>query len=654
MANEYTYNGVSVRNSITGETTFIGNAIEPDIFSSVVKTETYTITEADVLAALNNNGNLPPKDVQVSCSGDRGTIVVDNSRNYLNVYAPNLIASYYEPFASLAGEYRLAGYQYAGIGETINYTWKVTNLSKTIIPSLTLTSALNGAGTPFSLTPNEIKEIALSYVVTEDDIYNETVTEAGTISGTSFAGTPIEIVKPLVMYVASLKLQASLTYTDSDTGLSKRICTLGDVVSYTATIANTGSVPLYNLSFYDARSGQTETIAKLNPRETRSFNYSIEMTVSPTAETVTGTLTAQAKQGSNKMVNIAVVPLKCYVDLTTVGWAYKVRVDSNSNLKSSIPFSLYNQSISLDVDWGDGTSQTLTSANFATASSSTPATHQYATAGEYTIVVDSSDWSNTYICSYGTNLSSSGAPTETAYCNIGYFRMTLIEILNELPSGLKGTCYYASSNYSYISNKIGNPFQSCTKLTAIPDNLFSNITTFTSFAYCFSGCSSLTEIPSGLFDNCGMATSFNYCFSGCTSLTEIPSGLFDDCSAATTFQNCFYGCSSLTAIPDGLFDNCTLGATFWSCFQSCSSLVSIPENLFALNTKANDFDDLFSGCSALGDFTLHVGTRTLSYCSNFVTKKSGTTRIVYVPSGSATQTKFNSVASNLGLTVIGE
>ena len=654
MANEYTYNGVSVRNSITGETTFIGDAIEPNIFSSVVKTETYTITEADVLAALNNNGNLPPKDVQVSCSEDRGTIVVDNSRNYLNVYASNLIANHYEPFISLVGEYSLAGYQHANIGETINYTWKVTNLSKTTIPSLTLTSILEGAGTPFSMGPNEVKEIYLSYVVTEDDIYNNTITEVGTINGTSFARTPIEMVKPLVMQVAPLSLQATLTYTDSETDMSKKICTLGDVVSYTATIANTGNVPLYNLSFYDAKSGQTETIAKLNVHESRTFSYSLEMTVSPTSVKIAGTLTAEAKPGSNKTVNITVVPLKCYVDLNMVGWAYKVRVDSGSGLKSSIPFHLYNQEITLDVDWGDGTSQSLTSENFATASSSTPATHQYATAGEYTIVVDSSDWSNTYICSYGTNLSSSGTPTETAYANVGYFRMTLIEILNELPAGLKGTCYYNSSSYSYASKKIGNPFQSCSKLTTIPDNLFSNITTFTSFAYCFSGCSSLTEIPSSLFDNCGVATSFNYCFSGCSSLTEIPSGLFDDCSAATTFQNCFYGCSSLTEIPSGLFDNCTLGATFWSCFQNCSSLVSIPENLFALNTKANDFDNLFSGCSALGDFTLHVGTRTLSYCSNFVTKKTGTTRIVYVPNGSSTQTKFNSVASNLGLTIIGE
>ena len=627
MANEYTYTGVSIYNPITKKSTSFNGSIEPDIFSSTVLTETYTVTEADVLAALNNNGNFLSQEIQVSCSGDAGTIDIDSSRNILNVYAPNLIAEHYEPFVSLTGDYRVDGNKFPAVGELLNYTWKVKNLSKTTIPSLTLLSSLNGAGNPFSLSPNEERTFSFTHTVTEDDMYSEMVTEAGTINGTSFAETPIEMVKPLVMYVADLNLKASLIYTDTQTGAGKKNCTQGDIVSYTATIKNTGNAPIYNISFQDAASGQMETIAKLNVNETRSFNYSAEMTVTNTVVTIDGTLSAEGKSGSNVLVKTDVIPLKCFVDYTMVGWTYKVRVDASTNLKSSIPFGLYNQDITLDVDWGDGTMQTLSSSDFPSSSNSSAATHQYAAAGEYTIMVDSSNWENTYICSYGSSLSSTGTPTENAYANIGYFRATLIEVLNEFPAGLKGTYYSGTSGYTFTANKIGNPFQSCSKLTTIPRNLFVNVTSFTSFAYCFSGCTSLNEIPSGLFNNC---------------------------AAATTFRNCFYGCSSVASIPEGLFDSCTVATTFWSCFQNCTSLASIPEGLFALNTSASDMDELFNGCTALGDFTLHIAARNISYCGSFVPKKTGATRTIYVPSGSSTQTKFNSIASSLGLTIIGE
>jgi hypothetical protein len=66
------------------------------------------------------------------------------------------------------------------------------------------------------------------------------------------------------------------------------------------------------------------------------------------------------------------------------------------------------------------------------------------------------------------------------------------------------------------------------------------------------------------------------------------------------------------------------------------------------------FEHCFSICSSLTDFTLHIGSSLVSNCSYFVTKKTGTTRTIYVPNNSTTQTTFNSVASSLGLTIIGE
>ena len=90
---------------------------------------------------------------------------------------------------------------------------------------------------------------------------------------------------------------------------------------------------------------------------------------------------------------------------------------------------------------------------------------------------------------------------------------------------------------------------------------------------------------------------------------------------------------------------------FNSCFQGCTSLQSIPSGLFDSNTAVTNFQYCFYGCSSLTDFTLYIGSSSVTSCSSFVSKKSGTTRIVYVPDSSTTYTKFTAVASTLGLTV---
>ena len=137
------------------------------------------------------------------------------------------------------------------------------------------------------------------------------------------------------------------------------------------------------------------------------------------------------------------------------------------------------------------------------------------------------------------------------------------------------------------------------------------------------------------------------------NLSTIPAGLFNNNINATDFSSCFYG-NTIQTIPDGLFNNNVNALNFSGCFIYCSSLQSIPVNLFKNNIAITDIGYCFCECSSLGNFTVHIGSSLVSDCSGFVDKKTGTTRTIYVPSGSTTQTKFNAVASSLGLTIIGE
>ncbi len=295
---------------------------------------------------------------------------------------------------------------------------------------------------------------------------------------------------------------------------------------------------------------------------------------------------------------------------TLIGWieqdVFKITVDttklSSGNKITGIPFNLYlyHSGITLTVNWGDGTTTTLTRSNYS--ASKNGSVHTYSIAGTYTITVKSSDWENTYITKYGSNLNT----INTLTSNIYYFRNTVISIDDILPP-LKGTVKPESydsalttSNWTTETNHFSYLFYYCNKLTTICDKLFDNNTAVTDFYRCFDNCSSLTSIPSDLFKYNTAVTDFTYCFRSCTSLTNISSGLFDNCTAVTIFRYCFYNCSSLN------------------------------------------------------DFTIHITSPNVTSALSFVTKKEGTTRTIYVPSGSNTETAFNSVASSLGLTIIGE
>ena len=314
---------------------------------------------------------------------------------------------------------------------------------------------------------------------------------------------------------------------------------------------------------------------------------------------------------------------------------------------TGIPISLYNQpGVTVSVDWGDGTESVLTQASY-TEKDFTPSAHEYAQPGVYTVRMKSAQWGDVYI-------DAITAPSGDLLSHLGNFRNTVIGVgilpmvagINRLNSSTgRGTIY---------QGQLEGCFYGCANSITIPEGLFANNPAVASFGSCFGNCSGLTSIPEGLFANNPAVTDFSWCFYGCPSLTSIPEGLFANNPAVTDFSWCFYGCPSLTSIPEGLFANNPAVTTFFVCFLGCSSLTSIPEGLFANNTAVTDFLNCFEGCAGLNNFTLRIGSPSVSSAGSFVTQKAGTTRIIYVPAGSITETTFNSVAADLGLTIIGE
>lgn len=144
-------------------------------------------------------------------------------------------------------------------------------------------------------------------------------------------------------------------------------------------------------------------------------------------------------------------------------------------------------------------------------------------------------------------------------------------------------------------------------------------------------------------------TSFMALFYHYTALTEVAADTFANNPQATDFDVTFATSSSLTAIPEGLFDNNTNVTSFGDTFASCTGLTSIPEGLFVNNTQVTTFDTTFYNCSSLTNQTVYIGSTIVTSAAYFMSN-AGSSNTVYVPSGSTTETTFNSTAT-VGCTV---
>ncbi len=308
----------------------------------------------------------------------------------------------------------------------------------------------------------------------------------------------------------------------------------------------------------------------------------------------------------------------------TTGLTYQV--PANWGMFFYLPFPSNEFPDDAIINWGDGTIQTNeqfeydahveVSTEMGPEHTGVPK-HTYATEGIYHIIIKASTFENIYITPDITGDSFVG----DAYFGAGITNITSID--SPLPK-LKGSWVGGGSIIATEDDTLEGVFYRYDSLTSIPDKLFYNNSNVKGLNSCLS-FTSLQSIPAGLFDKNTAVTSFASCFSRCTSIQSIPSGLFDNNTAVTSFYNCFGECSSLTAIPSGLFDN---------------------------NTAATNFSYCFDGCSSLTDFTLYIGSSSVSNCSSFITSKANTTRTIYVPTNSTTKTKFDAVASSLGLTIL--
>ena len=268
-----------------------------------------------------------------------------------------------------------------------------------------------------------------------------------------------------------------------------------------------------------------------------------------------------------------------YKDLAgSDSFVFSVKTDNaGSTLTNQFQLPLISAStVNAVVDWGDGSSDTITSYNQAET------LHTYASSGEYTITM-------------------SGVINGWQFNNTGD-RNKILDLQNfgtfELDSTTAELQFWGCNNLVISSSDDGNyenatnffrTWQNCISLLSFP---LIDTSSGINFGNAWASCSSLTSFP--LID-VSSGTNFSYTWSGCNSLTSFP---LIDTSSGTNFTRTWASCSSLTSFP--LID-VSIGTIFYAAWESCSGLTSFP--LLDVSSGTN-FGYTWIGCSSLTSFPL--------------------------------------------------
>nr|WP_262481193.1 gliding motility-associated C-terminal domain-containing protein [Algoriphagus ornithinivorans] len=159
------------------------------------------------------------------------------------------------------------------VGEVITYTLTVTNDGNVTLTDIVVNDPLTGfSATISSLAPGASEELETSYTVTQEDLDRGFVRNVATAT-TTYGEKEISAEDEETVTV-SQSPSISIVKTSDVSSVS----TVGQVITYTLTVTNTGNVTLTNIVVNDPLTGFTETIPSLNSNQSVTFQTSYTVT----------------------------------------------------------------------------------------------------------------------------------------------------------------------------------------------------------------------------------------------------------------------------------------------------------------------------------------------------------------------------------------
>jgi gliding motility-associated-like protein/uncharacterized repeat protein (TIGR01451 family) len=280
--------GLSAITFVGGDTNNDGNL---DIGEVWTYTATYVVTQEDIDAGeVVNQATAAAEDTN-------GEPVSDLSGTAINNDDPTVIELCQDAQIALVKTGIFIGEgDCAEVGDEINYTFTVTNQGNVVLSDVVVTDPMfeepnpivsidfvggddNGDGL---LDLNEVWVYTANYVITQDDIdagevINQALVEALDPDGlmvSDLSGTAIDNDNPTIVDLCqqmSIALEKTGVFDDNNGDGSAQV---GETVSYTFTVHNTGLVTLYNITIDDplvpVQGGPIESLA---PGESDSTTF---------------------------------------------------------------------------------------------------------------------------------------------------------------------------------------------------------------------------------------------------------------------------------------------------------------------------------------------------------------------------------------------
>jgi LPXTG-site transpeptidase (sortase) family protein len=237
-------------------------------------TGTYTLTQTDVDAGTFTNTatvtGTDPNDTEVT-DDDDDTQTWDAEPSITLVKTGTLNDGVVAPAGVV------------NIGDTITYTFTVTNTGNVTLSDITITDAIAGVviiGGPITLAPGASDSTTFtgSYTLTQTIVDAGTFTNTATVSGTDPHDTEVtddDDDTKTWDAVPGIELVKTGTINDDVVAPAGQVDE-GDTITYSFTVTNTGNVSLYNITLADTVGGVTISggpIASLAPGASNSTTF---------------------------------------------------------------------------------------------------------------------------------------------------------------------------------------------------------------------------------------------------------------------------------------------------------------------------------------------------------------------------------------------
>nr|WP_315197505.1 gliding motility-associated C-terminal domain-containing protein [uncultured Flavobacterium sp.] len=254
-----TLSNIIVNDLLTGS---VNLAIAPSILAPNAigtATATYTIKQSDIDAGKVTNS------ATVTATTPAGGTVIDISGTTITNDTPTVTTLNPSSSVALVKTGVIGGT--GAVGNIITYTFTVTNTGNTTLSSIIVNDALTGsvnvAVTPSILTPNAIGTATVTYTIKQSDIDAGKVTNSATVTATTPAGGTVTDTSGTTI---TNDIPTVTTLTPSSSVALVKTCVIGgtgavgDIITYTFTVTNTGNTTLSNIIVNDLLTGTVNQV----------------------------------------------------------------------------------------------------------------------------------------------------------------------------------------------------------------------------------------------------------------------------------------------------------------------------------------------------------------------------------------------------------